>query len=51
MERGEIGQLQPLVENQRGFDPAVGQEYLAAKLRQAISVLAHNSGLDAPCAA
>src|SRR3546814_13291039 len=37
----EVGQIESFVEDQSGFDTAVGQKEPALQLRQAVSVLGH----------
>ena len=41
MERGKMGQLQPLVENQGGLDAAIGQKQPARELWQLLAIFAH----------
>jgi hypothetical protein len=41
VEGGEVGQVDPVVENQGGLDPTVGQKKSAGKLRQVVSILGH----------
>jgi hypothetical protein len=41
MESGKIRQVKPLVEDERGFDAAISEKQLTAKLRQGTSVLSH----------
>ena len=50
MERGKVGELEPLVEDQGGLDTPVGKKDVARELRQPISVLRHRSPpyLNAP---
>src|SRR5262249_21548401 len=43
VERGEVRELNALVEDQRGLDAAVGQEEVAAELRQGLSISRHRS--------
>ena len=42
-ERGELVELDPILEDQRCLEPAVGEEKAAAKLRQVVSILRHLS--------
>jgi hypothetical protein len=41
MEGGEIRKILRLVEDERGFYPAIGHEEIASELRQRRSVLGH----------
>src|SRR5690606_18651236 len=41
VERGEAGEVQPLVEHQRGLEAAVRQEQAISQLRQVVTVQAH----------
>jgi hypothetical protein len=37
----EVGKLQSFVEDEGSFDAAIGQEKIATKLRQSVSVSSH----------
>jgi hypothetical protein len=41
VEGSEVGKLQSFVEDEGSFDAAIGQEKIAAKLRQSVSVSSH----------
>ena len=43
---GKVGKLDPFQKDERGFDAAIGQEQLAAELRQCVSISSHASS---PC--
>src|SRR4030095_13418541 len=43
IERGEVGQLQAVEEDERGLDAAVGQEEAPVELRQGASMACHGA--------